>query len=211
MSDDIKVEFLSHARIEKIANGVLTRYNLAEAYPIDVDKFVDNDLKINIIPFPNLYRDFEINAITSSDLKKIFVDDYLYLNLDLQYRFTLAHEVGHIFLHKNIYDKAEINGLNSYREFMGSISEEEYESLEYQANCFAGYFLVPTTQLINQFQRHLKKMSGLIQRRFRNQKREFYIEIMTGLMAREICSFFNVHYRVVEVRLKREHLINQIP
>lgn len=211
MIDGIKIEFIPYERIEEIANDVLTRYNIAETFPIDVDKLVDNELKINIIPFPNLYREFEINAITSSDLEKIYVDDYLYLNLDRQYRFTLAHEVGHIFLHKDIYEQAEIDGLDSYREFMSSISEEEYESLEYQANSFAGYFLVPSTQLSTQFHRHLKKISDLIWRKFKHQKREFYIDIMTGLMAREICPFFNVHYRVVEVRLKREHLINQIP
>ena len=211
MIDGIKVEFIPYEKIEEVANNVIAKYNLAETFPIDVDKFADNELKLNIIPFPRLFLDFEINAITSSDLNKIYMDDYLYQNLDQQYRFTLAHELGHIFLHKKIYEQAEIEGLDSYRNFMNNISKEDYESLEFQANCFAGYFLVPITQLKKEFQIKLRKIAALIQRRFKDQQRFSYIDVMIGLLAKEISPFFNVHPTVVRARIKRENLTNQIP
>ena len=147
MTNDIKVKYVPYKQINDAAQRVFAKYNLAQRIPIDIDNLVDNILRINVIPFPYLYKDFDISAITSSDLKKIYVDEYLLMNLDQKYRFTLAHELGHRFIHKDIFRQAKIENLDTYREFLASLSDEEYYSLEYQADCFAGLFLVPPKHL----------------------------------------------------------------
>jgi Zn-dependent peptidase ImmA (M78 family) len=91
--------FLAYEKIRRIAEEYARRYDLGKVIPVDIERFVDNILRINIIPFPSLYKSFEINDFISHDFRKIYVDEYLYLNLEPQYRFTLAHELGHMVLH----------------------------------------------------------------------------------------------------------------
>lgn len=100
----MKVRFLSYEQIGEEVQKVLSNFKYDSSLPVLIEKLIDNDLKKNIVPFPNLYSTFHINAITSSDMKTIYVDEYLYTNLELAYRFTLAHELGHIILHRKIYE-----------------------------------------------------------------------------------------------------------
>ncbi|TRZ84368.1 ImmA/IrrE family metallo-endopeptidase [bacterium] len=97
----LKPVFHSYPDIRKIAGEYRANCGLEEQIPVDVEKPADVILKINVIPIPSLYRSYEINAFISNDFKKIYVDEYLYVNLEPQYRFTLAHELGHMVLHKS--------------------------------------------------------------------------------------------------------------
>lgn len=211
MTNDIKIKYIPYKQIGEIAQKVLAKYEMGQRFPIDIDNLVDNILRINIIPFPDLYRNFEISAFTSCDLKKIYIDQYLYDNLDKQYRFTIAHEFGHATIHKEIYKLSKIEGLDSYRDFIHSIDNEEYQNFEYQADCFAGHFLVPSKQLEEQFNKYLSRVINLKKTVWKNTKREHYIDIATTVVATEISPFFNVHPTVVKIRLEKDHLSSQIP
>ena len=94
----LKPVFHSYPDIKKIVGDYRDSCGLEEQIPVDVEKLVDVILKINVIPIPSLYRSYEIDAFISNDFKKIYVDEYLYINLESQYRFTLAHELGHMVL-----------------------------------------------------------------------------------------------------------------
>lgn len=74
----IKVRFLSYEEIARRALEILEQHKLESTLPVPIEHIMDNILRINIIPFPNLFTDFEINAFVSSDLKKTYVDEYLY-------------------------------------------------------------------------------------------------------------------------------------
>lgn len=70
----VKVKFLSYGQIAAQAEEVLKRFNYEGIIPVPIERIIDFDLKINIVPFLNLFKTFDINAITSSDLKTIYVD-----------------------------------------------------------------------------------------------------------------------------------------
>jgi len=211
MTSDIKVDYLTYGRIGKISDDLLNKYNLGKKIPIDIEKLFDNILQINIIPFPGLYKDFDINAFTSSNLEKIYIDEYLYLNLEPQYRFTLAHELGHIILHKYFYEQFKIKDKDSYIDFLSSVDETEYGHLEYQANCFAGHFLVPSNHLEVQFKKLSNNMLGFISKRLKNMKRKDYLELATHIIAKKMSPVFNVHSRPIQIRIFKHGLSRQIP
>jgi len=131
---------------------------LGNEVPVDIDRLVDNILRINVIPFPSLFRSFEVNAFISNDFRKIYVDEYLYLNLEPQYRFTLAHELGHMVLHSEYFRQFKIDNLTSYVDFVADVSEDEYKLIETQANHFAGLFLFLRPLLENIFLNRLKTL-----------------------------------------------------
>jgi len=205
------LHFLSYEEIRRITIDYATRYGLSGDVPVDVESLVDNVLGINVIPFPSLYRSFEVNAFISKDFRNIYVDEYLYSNLEPQYRFTLAHELGHMVLHSEFYRKADIDSLSSYVDFVSRLGEAEYRLMETQANDFAGLFLVPANALKSHFQEQAKEITRFISTHFKSIRREKYLGQAAQLIAQNLSPIFNVHFMPIQIRIEKDGLKKLIP
>jgi Zn-dependent peptidase ImmA (M78 family) len=64
-------------------------------------------------------------------------------------RFTLAHEVGHIVLHKDFIDAQNFKEEAEWRTFV--LNDLHRDPMEVQANIFAAYFLMPSDHLEREF------------------------------------------------------------
>lgn len=95
-----------------------------------------------------LQREFELEGFTSGDLKNIYVDEYIYSDRLTRYRFTLAHEIGHVVFHRHLYHAHKFKSVHDWKDFINSMTEEEHSWLEYQGYAFAGLILVPKQNLI---------------------------------------------------------------
>lgn len=83
--------------------------------------------------------DFGNNVISmSSSLKSI----------PYRYRFTLAHELGHAFMHRQLL-RGIIETADDYDIEEVRCSFKWEQRLEYQANLFASYLLIPEEPLLN--------------------------------------------------------------
>lgn len=51
-------------------------------------------LGIDIVPMPGLHRLIETDGFITSDLKEIYVDEFVYVSRPGRYPFTLAHANG---------------------------------------------------------------------------------------------------------------------
>lgn len=83
-------------------------------------------MNIDIIPLPGLHQSLEVDGFTQSDLSSIYVDEFVYKSRPGRYRFTLAHEVGHIVLHNDIYQKANFQNSQEWKDFINSISDTDH-------------------------------------------------------------------------------------
>lgn len=208
----MKVKYLSYEQIAEITQQILKEYKFESIIPVPIERLMDNILKINIVPFPNLFRNFEINAFTSSDLRTIYVDEYLYTNLEPQYRFTLAHEFGHIALHKYIYEKVGIQRLDDWKRFISEVDEKEYRKLEIQANNFAGLLLVPEDILGGYFISQIRSLGKSFEKVEReNFKRDDYLDLVVDLVSHNLASVFLVDHQVIRIRLEKSNLPLKIP
>ncbi len=208
----MKVKYLSYEQIAEITQQILKEYKFESIIPVPIERLMDNILKINIVPFPNLFRNFEINAFTSSDLRTIYVDEYLYTNLEPQYRFTLAHEFGHIALHKYIYEKDGIQRLDDWKRFISEVDEKEYRKLEIQANNFAGLLLVPEDILGGYFISQIRSLGKSFEKVEReNFKRDDYLDLVVDLVSHNLASVFLVDHQVIRIRLEKSNLPLKIP
>jgi Zn-dependent peptidase ImmA (M78 family) len=208
----IKVRYLSYEQIAERALEILKRYRCDGSAPIPIEHIIDNILKVNIVPFPNLFTDFEINAFVSSDLNKIYVDEYLYTNLERQYRFTLAHEFGHICLHNYVYSKIEIRSLDDWRQFISGVDAPEYRNLEIQANNFAGLLLVPQSLLVTYFNDQLKLLSPSFRKaEIERIRRSDYLQLVVDTVAFNLAPIFQVDQQVIRIRIEKSGLAAKIP
>lgn len=143
----VPIPVLSYDNIRIYARKFLSRYNSSQAIPVPIEAIIEFKFGIDIIPLPGLLQVLEIDGFTSSNLKEISVDGWIYKNRPTRYRFTLAHEIGHVILHREIYTKYQFSSIDTYVNFIEIFPEEDLRWLEWQAYAFAGLVLVPPERL----------------------------------------------------------------
>lgn len=147
MPEEIKAPVLSYEQIRRAADAFLSKHHPSRNLPIPIEEIVELLLAIHIVPLPGLQETFEIEAFTTSDRREIYVDDFVYKSRYRRYRFSLAHEVGHITLHKELYDASQFQSVREWKHFITEFPADEYTWFEYQAYSFAGLVLVPGKEL----------------------------------------------------------------
>lgn len=143
-----RIPYLAKERIIEEVNNLLEEC-WDGAFPVDVELLCD-DLGVGIFPVPNLSRDFYIDAYVSADFKTIYVDEAEFEKESSRYRFSVAHELGHLLLHKKYYP----TGVKDMEEWLDVSRQIATENAEFQANFFAANLLVPSkefTIVLNKF------------------------------------------------------------
>lgn len=143
----MKVPYFSGEYLRSKSSEFTKRYNSLGKTPTPIEEIVEFDFGIDIIPVPGLQDGFDVVAFLSKDRKEIRVDEFIYNLRPNRYRFSLAHELGHVVLHENVWREIVFAGVESWKEFVGSVDEKQYSYLEFHANTFAGLVLVPPEQL----------------------------------------------------------------
>lgn len=72
-------------------------------------------------------------------------------------RFSIAHELGHLFLHRELFESANIQTPDHLLDWLNEHDGRKYE-FEREANEFAGRLLVPVETLRECFDRMLPAM-----------------------------------------------------
>ena len=192
------IPIYSYEDLRNKADDFLRKHNHSGDIPIPIEEIVEFDFGINIVPVLGLQREFEVEGFTSGDLKDIYVDEYVYTDRITRYRFTLAHEIGHIVLHRHLYDTHKFKSIHGWKEFINSMTEEEHSWLEYQGYSFAGLVLVPNQSLIkytNEWTKKIKDKGISIEK-----NSDFAWELITEHVAK----VFLVSPDVVEKRLEKD-------
>ena len=136
------------------------KYNPQNEIPVPLELIIEKDLGINIQPIEQLKINLENDAaFISKDFSTIYVDWYIFFNVETRYRFSLAHEIGHYWLHKRVFQDLDFKDIKSWIKTYNSIDDEDYSWLEYQANQFAGCLLIPGRELDPLFHENLKSFS----------------------------------------------------
>ena len=147
-----KAAFLSKEVLREKAAEFLDKYNPNREIPVLIEKIVEFDFGLDIVPVPGLQYSFDVVAYSTKNQREIRVDKYIYESREARYRFSLAHELGHVVLHPGLFEHLDFHDISSWKEAItDSVSEEQYGYVEYHANCFAGLVLVPPTELENVF------------------------------------------------------------
>lgn len=199
-----KCPYLEKREIWQIAENFRAKFWPENTLPVDIESIVEKRLKLNIEPEHDLLSDCDIDAYLQIDLTGIVVDNTRYMDerFSNRLRFSFAHELGHLFLHKEIYKTFAIKEPSDWKEFMLNISEREYKFFEYQANEFAGRVLVPNDRLLSELEICLNKIQkiGMLD----------YLASDPGIVLSSIstalCKPFGISDQVIERRVEREEM-----
>ncbi len=200
-----KAPFISIDAITEAADGFRQKNWPSNELPVDIDAIVEFELGLEIRPLANIKENTTLDALLLGNLSTIVVD---LLHFDLEsyqnrMRFSLAHEVGHLVLHKDIYSQIDIKSPEDWIGFIQQVPEKEYEWVERHADEFAGRLLVPGDHLTRAVERAVKLAD------------EFGFSAWdksgaTGLeyVAHEVAPDFMVSEDVIQIRMRREKLLD---
>lgn len=209
---ELNIDYLKYSEIAQSAHKFLVEMELEEQIPVPVEEIVDLKLGINIVPLAGIQKVYEVEGFTSSDLSCIYVDDYVYSNRPTRYRFTLAHELGHIVLHGDLFKQFKFDEVEDWIAFVQKIDDKDYSKLEFQGYSFGGLILVPPLHLKDQFEENLYKLDPLIKEaQNRGVTKEEYLDYATNNIAEILAPTFDVSPGVVARRIKYDSLIDYIP
>jgi Zn-dependent peptidase ImmA (M78 family) len=117
-------------------------------------------------------------------------------------RFSFAHELGHFFLHRDLYIKFGISSPEGWKDFILNVPENEYKSFEWQANEFAGRLLVPYPELKTE----VEKVGEILKENNLLTFLEMDSDAVLSRISPMLCKPFGVSTEVIERRVKREGL-----
>lgn len=113
----IRVPRLSYQDLRGIADAFLRQHHPAGTIPIPIEEVVEFRFGIGITPLPGLHADHEIDGFVSADLSEIFVDLFVFESRPARYRFTLAHEIGHVVLHAEVLKEVRPRSVAEWKRF----------------------------------------------------------------------------------------------
>jgi hypothetical protein len=198
--DEIRAPIYSYDDLRRRADGFLAQYHPDGTIPVPIEEIVEFELGYDIVPTPGLHQLLDVDGFITSDLREIWVDQFVYDSRPGRYRFTLAHEVGHSILHTDIFEHRSFHSIAEWRAFVNSIPEKEHSWLEYQAYAFAGLVLVPASPLETAARNCVNRLQS--ERIDLNENWDFAWSRIAAFLAKQ----FLVCSQVIDKRLQKDDL-----
>lgn len=193
-----KPNVLSYDDLRQEAEAFVSQYHDERTLPVPIEEIVEFDFEIEIVPILGLQAEIGVAAFLSSNLKVIYVDEDVILGNPERYRFSLAHELAHFWLHEDLYRESKIASVADWRRVQDGLGAA-YKWFEIQANSFAGLVLVPAANLRHEFRQaaHEAATAGVVlERLVRFPARQHLI--------RGLAKTFAVSEQTMEIRLEKD-------
>lgn len=158
---NLPIQRLSYNRIGYLATEFLKNYHPAFSLPIPIEEIAEQKLNLKIVEKINLKKEYDVEGFLASDFATILLDLKMYLDYENRTRFTIAHEIGHLILHKEVFKELNINSVEKLNDLSIKLTNDEYRWLEYQAYSFASHVLVPKELLINELKNKVERVPNL--------------------------------------------------
>jgi Zn-dependent peptidase ImmA (M78 family) len=196
----INIPFITAQKIDNIVQK-LEGYDVFHGKMLDEIKlcrFLETKYPVTF-DFETTLPDNILGKITFSPLK-IQVSKSLKPDIN-RWRFTLAHEIGHLILHSKLLQEkvTEKTDTDYSLSFKYSVSEATTKRLEYQANLFASHLLLPINTLIKDVAAYFAK-ENIHKRALYWDNQPVNQNLVFNLLTR-LSTLYGVSVEVVRIRL----------
>ena len=197
-----KAPFITREKAWSEADRIRTEFWPEGSVPVDVEIILMR-MKVHLEPIQSLREGGDVDALLRGDLTTIMVDadEYMDDRKQNRIRFSLAHELGHLVLHSEVYKDTSHISVEEWIDFVQQVPEDQYGFIELHAYEFAGRLLVPVAKLKPRFEVAVKdaEHSGFTEWEESGDVAREYI-------ANSLSRTFGVSGQVIEKRIIREQL-----
>lgn len=160
----------------------------------DLDLYLE-DMGKEIIPVKNLKSDFGIDSFWTNGFESLIIDQDCYHANNYRSRFTIAHEIGHLFMHKD--GEKDYSSVEDWKELIKNEAPVR-NMYEQEANGFASFFLITDECLIKEILMLKQKEEVKV---YLNQN-VHTLEEVTKMYSHVLAAAFHVSQQVMEIRLE---------
>ena len=155
-------------------------WEMAEIIGLIYEKENDNSNITNVVERMNgtISEEFDTSQYSDGSIEKVLEKDIMFRinlynnNSTLQRKnFTIAHELGHLFLHMGFGTKEWYKVENGTRYYRSGLDDEEKE-----ANQFAAAFLMPKKEITEKIQEIQKDLNIVKNETFKTESNKIEIE-----------------------------------
>jgi Zn-dependent peptidase ImmA (M78 family) len=195
--------------VREAAEEFRRSYVFSDGIPVGIELIIQQTMGIQTIPMENLQLDCDMEGYISRDFRYIYVDKRLYDddNYYKRVRFTIAHEIGHLVLHRSKIEMMKFNSEDEWKNFRIKLENDSLIWFEWQANEFAGRLLVPLDQIVIAFK---EARTEILKKNISWNAPKIDDEDLFSMIAPIIAPKFDVSPIVIEKRITKEKIINLI-
>jgi Zn-dependent peptidase ImmA (M78 family) len=207
----LKPPYLTKGDLAEKANEFRLKYVTPQnQIPLDIEYLIESVLKIKIDPRENLSRFFRknnlaIDAFLTYDRSTIIIDYDQFIQDQGRLKFTLAHELGHWYLHKKEYESINYKSEDDFIKVQKSIEPKFRNHFEIQANEFAAQLLVPKDILYTLMLNHKKEI-----KKFVVTHGDRLLWMLRADLSDELSQEFGVSSEVVNNRISNDQIIEEL-
>lgn len=172
--------------------------NWGNSIPVDIELIAERNMNLLVIPIDGLMPTCGTDAMLLGNLEEINYDPQSPPN---RVRYTIAHEIGHLVLHKAAISKLRPESYEDWVKIIESVPKTICGRAEYQAYEFAGRLLVPPDKLKEAINK-LKPLIEVAKKELPYIEPEVLIDFLTPSLAR----IFDVSADVIKRRIKIEKI-----
>lgn len=187
---------LKHVQGE--AERFLKQYHPLNTLPVPIEDIVELQMKIGLNVVKGIKQLVDTDAFINREFNEIFVDEHSFEKFPARTRFSIAHEIGHLVLHKDWYEQNGPKNIEDYLKYVDALDEQTYKYIERQANTFAGLVLIPTEHLVKLMKKHLGRVPS-----------EEEPELLSGII-QDLPTIFDVSEMPILWRLQDEKMIKRV-
>jgi hypothetical protein len=145
--DFVEVKEYPVWELERKSLEVLAQYLPgAVTTPIDIELLAERGFGLGIVPIPSLYEAYQVEGALWREPEGNFslvVDSNMMDNKPHRYRFTVAEEIAHFILHRQVFDT--VHSMDEAVEFYLKI--RNYDRMDRNAKRLAAALLMPRNLL----------------------------------------------------------------
>ncbi len=160
MKSDLYPEYLPDQDLRVRADDFLVEHNPLREIPIPIERIAEFNFGFNVVDIPGLQETIGRVGFLVSPTMEIWVDQFIYNHRINRFRFTIAHELAHWYLHSSIYNESTYSTVTEWKTHHNKIPIDIHKRLEFQADEFAGLVLVPPKELARSFEEKAERVKG---------------------------------------------------
>jgi len=159
--------------------------------PVPIEDIISQYYRYEIIPAANLHHEVGLEGYAIPHKKEIYIDQQIHDNTSPnRYNSTLAHEVGHLVLHREFIGKFKDE--DDVISFLTAFDPEALDWIEKQAWTYARYLLLPS-HYFN------KKLDNMIKEK---QLVDMSAVNVAALLKIPIANHFRVADKMTQIRIQ---------
>lgn len=197
---DLSIEYLAKEQIEAEVNKIHAGKTV-EDFPFDVEIYLYSTFGYRILSSSNFEKGCRIDTALVACKKLLRIDESIFLNQPERARFSIAHEVGHLVLHKKLILKMvealkTAKKTDDYAAIINFLPPNKYSSAEWQADYFGGALLAPKRILEPKLNMLIKERKG------RYHQQATLDEEDRDIIYHDLAKIFDVTKPAIIIRIK---------